>query len=161
MDIAVEMTRASVALATQRLKDNMIRIAEENWLPEHVRMLRALIVAADTDMDYQHAYEMANERVDGPELPTKQHNDARWIQVKYHVMTEEERKAGGFSNEIVYYLDCKMPDDGQEILVTNGKYVWFDTCFEEDGYSLDSGNDWIDITAWMPMPETYRKRETE
>ena len=71
MDIAVEMTRASVALATQRIKDNMIRIAEENWLPEHVRMLRALIVAADTDMDYQHAYEMANERVDGPELPTK------------------------------------------------------------------------------------------
>lgn len=62
MDIAVEMTRASVALATQRLKDNMIRIAEENWLPEHVRMLRALIVAADADMDYQLAYELVNER---------------------------------------------------------------------------------------------------
>lgn len=46
----------------EEYKDNMIRIAEENWLPEHVRMLRALIVAADTDMDYQHAYEMANER---------------------------------------------------------------------------------------------------
>lgn len=62
MDAAIEMTRASVALATQRLKDNMIRIAEENWLPEHVRMLRALVIAADADMDYQHAYEMVNER---------------------------------------------------------------------------------------------------
>lgn len=72
-------------------------------------------------------------------------------------MTEEERKAGGFSNDIAYYLDCKMPDDGQEILVTNGEYVWFDTCFEEDGYSLDSGFDWIDITAWMPLPEPYRE----
>ena len=61
MDIAVEMTRASVALATQRLKDNMIRIAEENWLPEHVRMLRALIVAADTNMDYKLAYDTVNE----------------------------------------------------------------------------------------------------
>lgn len=62
MDIAVEMTRASVALATQRLKDNMIRIAEENWLPEHVKMLRALIIAADTNMDYQLAYDAVNEK---------------------------------------------------------------------------------------------------
>lgn len=62
MDIAVEMTRASVALATQRLKDNMIRIAEENWLPEHVKMLRALIIAADTNMNYQLAYDAVNEK---------------------------------------------------------------------------------------------------
>lgn len=62
MDIAVEMTRASVALATQRLKENMIRIAEENWLPEHVKMLRALIIAADTNMNYQLAYDAVNEK---------------------------------------------------------------------------------------------------
>lgn len=62
MDIAVEMTRASVALATQRFKDNMIRIAEENWLPEHVKMLRALIIAADTNMNYQLAYDAVNEK---------------------------------------------------------------------------------------------------
>ena len=62
MDIAVEMTRASVALATQRIKDNMIRIAEENWLPEHVKMLRALIIAADTNMNYQLAYDAVNEK---------------------------------------------------------------------------------------------------
>ena len=62
MDIAVEMTRASVALVTQRLKDNMIRIAEENWLPEHVKMLRALIIAADTNMNYQLAYDAVNEK---------------------------------------------------------------------------------------------------
>lgn len=92
----------------------------------------------------------------------KPHNDTRWIPVKYHVMTEEERKVGGFSNDIVYYLDCKMPDDEQEIIATNGKYVWADTCIVNDGYALDSGHDWIeDVIAWMPMPETYRKRETE
>lgn len=62
MDIAVEMTRASVALATQRIKDNMIRIAEENWLPEHVKMLRELIIAADTNMNYQLAYDAVNEK---------------------------------------------------------------------------------------------------
>ena len=86
--------------------------------------------------------------------------EQRWISVKYHVMTEEERKAGGFSNDIVYYLDCKMPDDEQEIIVTNGKYVWVDTCIVNDGYTLDSGHDWIeDVIAWMPMPEPYRESE--
>ena len=90
----------------------------------------------------------------------KPNNDTRWIPVKYHVMTEEERKAGGFSNDIVYYLDCKMPDDDQEIIVTDGKYVWADTCIVDDGFALDSGYDWIeDVIAWMPMPEPYRECE--
>lgn len=88
----------------------------------------------------------------------KPHNDTRWIPVKYNVMTEEERKAGGFSNDIVYYLDCKMPDDEQEIIVTDGKYVWADTCIVDDGFALDSGHDWIeDVIAWMPMPEPYKE----
>ena len=84
--------------------------------------------------------------------------EQRWISVKYHVMTEEERKAGGFSNDIVYYLDCKMPDDEQEIIVTDGRHVWVDTCIVNDGYALDSGHDWIeDVIAWMPLPEPYRE----
>ena len=40
----------------------------------------------------------------------KPQNDARWIPVKYHVITEEEREEGCFSEDIVYYLDCKMPE---------------------------------------------------
>ena len=47
------------------------------------------------------------------EATRKTVTEQRWIPVKYHVMTAEERKAGGFSNDIVYYLDCKMPDDEQ------------------------------------------------
>lgn len=90
----------------------------------------------------------------------KPQNDARWIPVKYHVMTEEERKVGGFSNDIVYYLDCKMPDDEQEIIATNEKYVWVDTCIVNDGYALDSGHDWIeDVIAWMPLPDPYKESE--
>lgn len=94
------------------------------------------------------------------EATRKTVTEQRWIPVKYHVMTAEERKAGGFSNDIVYYLDCKMPDDEQEIIATNGKYVWVDTCIVNDGYALDSGHDWIeDVIAWMPMPEPYRESE--
>ena len=55
-------------------------------------------------------------------------------------------------------LDCKMPDDGQEILVTNGETTWQDTCFiNSNGYYLDGGYDWIDIMAWMPLPKPYKE----
>lgn len=71
-----------------------------------------------------------------------------WIPVKYHQISEKERAEESISNDIRYMLDCKMPDDGQEILVTNGETTWQDTSLIDcDGYYLDSGYDWIEITA--------------
>ena len=82
----------------------------------------------------------------------------KWIPIKYHEITDEEREENGYPNDWVYYLDCEMPEDGQEILVTtkNG-YVEKDVCCLEDGYSLDSGWDWReDVLAWMPLPEPWK-----
>lgn len=59
-------------------------------------------------------------------------------------------------------LDCELPDDEQEIIVTDGRHVWVDTCIVNDGYALDSEHDWIeDVVAWMPLPEPYRESEEE
>ena len=81
-----------------------------------------------------------------------------WIPVKYHQISEKERAEESISNDIRYMLDCKMPDDGQEILVTNGESTWQDTSFIDcNGYYLDSGYDWIEITAWRPLPEPYKE----
>ena len=81
-----------------------------------------------------------------------------WIPVKYHQISEKESAEESISRDIHYMLDCKMPDDGQEILVTNGETTWQDTCFIDcDGYYLDSNYDWIDITAWRPLPEPYKE----
>ena len=81
-----------------------------------------------------------------------------WTPVKYHQMSEKEREEECISKNIQYMLDCKMPDDGQEILVTNGESTWQDTSFIDcDGYYLDSGYDWIEITAWQPLPEPYKE----
>lgn len=81
-----------------------------------------------------------------------------WIPVKYHQISEKERAEESISNDIQYMLDCKMPDDGQEILVTNGETTWQDTSFIDcDGYYLDSNYDWIDITAWQPLPKPYKE----
>nr|DAE13603.1 MAG TPA: Protein of unknown function (DUF551) [Siphoviridae sp. ctVif31] len=88
-----------------------------------------------------------------------------WIPVKYHQISEKERKEESISRDIIclhfkryYMLDGKMPDDGQEILATNGKSTWQDTSFIDcDGYYLDSNYDWIEITAWRPLPEPYKE----
>lgn len=81
-----------------------------------------------------------------------------WIPVKYHQISEKEREEESILKNIQYMLDCKMPDDGQEIFVTNGETTWQDTRFIDcDGYYLDSNYDWIDVTAWRPLPEPYKE----
>lgn len=85
--------------------------------------------------------------------------DQRWIPIKWHDCTDEDREKYGFNNDIVVVFDCEMPDDNQSILVTTSHgYINQDVCYIDDGYSLDSGWDWIDdIKAWMPLPEPYRE----
>lgn len=83
----------------------------------------------------------------------------RWIPIKWHDCTDEDREKYGFNNDIVVVFDCEMPDDNQSILVTTSHgYINQDVCYIDDGYSLDSGWDWIDdIKAWMPLPEPYQE----
>ena len=82
----------------------------------------------------------------------------RWIPCKYHEITDEEREENGYPKDWAYHLDCEMPDDDQTIIVqTRSGWIATDICYIEDGYSLDSGWDWLeDIVAWMPLPEPYK-----
>jgi hypothetical protein len=87
----------------------------------------------------------------------------RWIPVKWHEITDEEREREGYPKDWVCHLDCILPEDGEEILITtkNG-YVEKDTAYCDDGYYLDSGYDWVDdVVAWMPLPEPYRESEVQ
>lgn len=82
----------------------------------------------------------------------------KWIPVKWHAIMDAEREKEGIPDDIVYYLDCPMPDDGEEILVTDGKNVWTDVNENDEiGYYLESGNNWIDMKAWMSFPKPYKK----
>ena len=83
--------------------------------------------------------------------------EPNWIPVSWHEITEEERAENGYPKDWVVFMDCEMPSDEQEILVTT-RYgtVEKDVCYEDGEFSLDSGYDWIDdIVAWMPLPEPY------
>lgn len=87
----------------------------------------------------------------------KQIND-RWTPVTWHETTDED---GIDKEKYPITLDCRMPEDGEEILVCNKKSVWQDTCFNDDGYYLDSGNAWIDdVIAWKPLPEPYKELQS-
>ncbi len=59
------------------------------------------------------------------------------------------------SNDI---LVNKMPEDEQDVIVTDGKNVWCDT-FMRDGWEcyFDSGYEIInEIKAWQPLPAPYK-----
>lgn len=112
----------------------------------------------DGDICWHEAIGKATEVL--ADLPSA---ETQWIPVRYHEITDEEREEEGYPKDWVYYLDCEMPSDEQEILVQvkNGEIRW-DVCYEDDGFSLDSGWDWKDdIVAWMPMPPVYKDGEYE
>lgn len=101
------------------------------------------------------ALEMIEQLKDDLEQDEKENG---WIPVKYHQISEKEREEESILKNIQYMLDFKMPDDGQEILITDGKTTWQDTSFIDcDGYYLDSNYDWIEITAWRPLPDPYKE----
>ena len=82
-----------------------------------------------------------------------------WIPFSRRPMTEEEQK--DYPN-CTFMFDCVLPDDGDEILVSNGRFVWMDAfCNDIDGCYLDSGDDIDEDIAWMPLPKPYKGGDEE
>ena len=53
-------SRGIVNFTEKHLRQDMIRIAEENWTEEQVKMLKALICAAVNEIEYADAYDAVN-----------------------------------------------------------------------------------------------------
>jgi len=90
-------------------------------------------------------------------LPSAQ-PEQRWIPFKTRPLTKEEKEEHPEWDGI---LDCKLPDDGQRILVSvsvrGHESVQYDEFYTDDGSYLDSGYEiGTEATAWMPLPEPYR-----
>lgn len=100
-------------------------------------------------------YVMFHEIDDAPTIESVQ----GWIPFTRRPMTEEEQK--DYPN-CTFIFDCVLPDDGDEILVSNRRFVWMDVfCSDVDGCYLDSGDDIGEDMAWMPLPEPYKGGEDE
>ena len=57
-------------------------------------------------------------------------------------------------------FSCVLPDDGKEILVSNGQDVWMDA-FCNDGCYLEMMDDIDEDMAWMPLPKPYKGGDPE
>lgn len=80
------------------------------------------------------------------------HGDHKWIPFTTRELTNEEKQA---HPDGIFILDCPLPDDGQEILISRNGWVFLDTYYYDGECYLDSGYTIEDGMAWMPLPEPY------
>ena len=80
----------------------------------------------------------------------------KWIPFTMRELTTDEKEE---HPEWDYIMDCKLPDDGEEILVSNGKFVWSDTFINDGDDCYLDGYTELDGCAWMPLPEPWRGEE--
>jgi hypothetical protein len=88
----------------------------------------------------------------------EQQEKDRWRPFRCRKTTEDD------CSSFDYIMDCELPEDGQEILITvnNNRHepVQMDTFFGGSGEecALDSGYDLCDeAVAWRPLPEPYQE----
>ena len=79
-----------------------------------------------------------------------------WRPITYRDADEEEQEDG-----VIYMLTCPLPEEGEEVLVSSGKYIRIDTMCYDGGWYFDSCGDVRDVDAWLPLPKPYGKGDTD
>lgn len=109
---------------------------------------------------WQMNYKRLKEKTfDG--IPSAQ-PEQKWIPFTKRPLTEEERTENPYFD---YILDCKLPDDGQRILMSinikGHEQVQLDEYYCDNGESyLDGGYEiGTEAVAWMPLPEPYKEEQ--
>ena len=88
-----------------------------------------------------------------------------WIPIKTRPLTNKEKEEYadlGYSEDSIDSMyDCPLPDDGEEVFITN-RYneVTTDTFYRDEGCYFENYCDKDDVKAWMPLPKPY-KAESE
>jgi len=93
--------------------------------------------------------------------PVNPQPKTRWIPVTKRPMTEDEKSWYESCYDEAEILDCPLPEDGEDVLITVNGMTWVDTFIrdETDGCYFES-YDIDEVKAWMPLPEPY-KAESE
>lgn len=85
-----------------------------------------------------------------------------WIPIKFRPLTEEEKEC--YPEEADGIYDCRLPDDGEEVLITTR---WGAVCIdtfhrdEEDQSYFEDHDDADDVSAWKPLPKPYKEETPE
>ena len=79
-----------------------------------------------------------------------------WIEITYRDITDEERELYG--EEIEFFYDCRLPEDGEEVLITtDGGLVRSTTFYNDDCAYFEGWEDKDEVVAWMPFPKPFEK----
>lgn len=89
----------------------------------------------------------------------KEEKEQMWIPFKIRELTDEEKEE---HPEWEFIVDCKLPENGQRILVSidiaGHERVQFDEFYDDDGVYLDSGYEiGEEAVAWAPLPTPYQE----
>ena len=80
--------------------------------------------------------------------------EPQWTPITFRPLTEEEKAE---HPDWCYIIDSPTPDDGEDILVSDGKNVWADVwCNNGEWCSLESDHE-LEGVAWMKMPTPWKK----
>ncbi len=140
-------------------KDATMVVLDSLPSAEGQEVYRAEIVAEALSDAYDRGFEDAKRAYEVELARSAEAVQGEWIPFTRRPMTEEEQK--DYPN-CTFIFDCVLPDDGDEILVSNGRFVWMDTfCSDIDGCYLDGGDDIDEDMAWMPLPTPYKGGDTE
>lgn len=86
--------------------------------------------------------------------------EPKWIPVTKRPMTEDEKPWHESCYDEAEILDCPLPEDGEDVLITVNGRTWIDTFIRDDtdgcyfeSYDID------EVKAWMPLPKPYDPQE--
>ena len=91
---------------------------------------------------------------------SKAKENSRWTKITYREATEEEKESWG--EDIAYIYTCRLPEDGQQVIVTLHNGTCYGTVFYNDssyGPYFEYFEDVTDVKAWMPMPDPWKEHE--
>ena len=123
-----------------------------------MRLIDADLLEPDADYDDGEYWGYSIAQIES--APTVDPEEDEWTPFKMRELTDEEKE---MHPDADYMLDCKLPEDGDGILITVNRGKWrevmYDVYYDDGGMSyLDSGLEiGKDAIAWMPLPEPYTR----
>lgn len=91
-------------------------------------------------------------------IPYEERSKEEWIPVKTRPLTEEEKEVYHYS----FMYDCRMPEDGEEVLVTTKYGVCTDIySWDSCGCYFECHCDDGEVLAWKRFPQPYKEGDKE
>lgn len=75
----------------------------------------------------------------------------QWHKLEVRPLTDEEKEVYGEEHDFIY--DCKMPSDGQEVLVKTQYGIEKTTYYTDYGCYFEDYEDKDDVIAWTELPK--------